>query len=88
MIDKPEYLCFGVGDEGVFFTPNNLGTKFHPSRYTEHNCIISSNPLVSAIFERFGKKIIPGENIYMDFNVQQVDEDVFKLVPVNKKGWL
>ena len=83
-----EKLCFGIGEEGVFVTTENVGTVFTLRGHGNPNSkSVNSKELVSAIMKAFDCK----EKI-IDLDLKNVDKNVWQLVPKNevaqtKWGW-
>jgi len=86
------YLCFGVGNEGVFVTNKSIGTKFEirdGGAKGNPNCYyIYGSSLIKEIFKNFNVSYPKGESVYFDCDLVEVDNDVWKLTKVNGKGWL
>jgi hypothetical protein len=91
-VGNPTHLCFGISDEGVFTTPENVGTRFllcnHGSSKRGRSKVVNSAELVNEIYKHFNERtdIAPGESKFIDFNLQKVDENVWQLIRVESES--
>jgi hypothetical protein len=93
---NPTHLCFGISDEGVFTTPENVGTQFllchHGSSKRGKSRVVNSVELITDIYKHFNERtdIPQGESKFIDFNLTKVDDNVWQLVKVDnsiKSKW-
>ena len=93
-LGNPENICFGISDEGIFTTPENVGTQFKLINYGKKSKVrvINSVDLTNEIFKHCNQSVIvaKGESKFIDFNIEKVDENVWQLIRLDnpiKQKW-
>ena len=93
-LDNPEKLCFGISNEGIFTTPESVGTQFPLNNYGKKTQVrvINSCELTTEIFKHCNESVnVPkDESKFIDFNLKKVDENVWQLIRLDnpiKQKW-